>query len=87
MNHALFEKYSSSQDFFYTKELNEIIEEPEKNVYTHAVAAFKEWGYYDDDTEEMRRMYQQSEFGNKIEMITEYYKFHRDVPMCFERPL
>ena len=32
-------------------------------------------------------MYEQHEYQGKIEMISEYYKFHRDVPMCYNKPI
>jgi hypothetical protein len=35
----------------------------------------------------MRRSYQVEEFCPKIEHLSEYYKFNRDFPRCFDKNL
>ena len=34
----------------------------------------------------MRRIYKNTEFSHKIKLLTEYYKFHHDIPRLFMLP-
>ncbi len=38
-----------------------------------------------DDEELLKRDYAAHEYPGKIEMLSEYYKFHRDIPKIFEK--
>lgn len=41
--------------------------------------------FFADEEEKLRRWYRGEEFGGKIEMLSEYYKFHRDLPLWNDR--
>ncbi len=42
---------------------------------------------YDEEEEYMKRFYKQTEFGFKIQALTEYYKYHKDIPRMFMVPV
>lgn len=50
-----------------------------------AYIQFQDNNFYDSDEEYMKRVYRDDEYPKKIEMLTEYYKFHRDLPVWNER--
>ena len=79
MNDYLFEKYASSQNYFYTKEINEILQ----NQCSIKVVRFKEYQVIDDDDTYLKRFYRFSEYNQKIHLLTEYYKFHINIPRIF----
>ena len=35
---------------------------------------------YDDDDEFLKRIYLREEYGGKLALLSEFYKFHRDMP-------
>jgi hypothetical protein len=39
----------------------------------------------DNLEENMKRWYRYEEFDGKIKMLSEYYKFHKDIPHVVER--
>lgn len=78
-NTNLFQKYSSSQNYYYTKEINEIL----SNQRNPALIRFKDQVTCDEEEEYLKRYYQVREYQNKIKLLTEYYKFHKDIPRLF----
>ena len=78
----LYEKYSSSQNYYYMKEVNFFI----ANVGTPVVVAFQETLQMHSEDEVLRRFYHKREVWSKIESLTEYYKFHTEVPRLFIQP-
>lgn len=83
VNKALYSKYSSSQNYYYTKDINEILADSR----TTAVIAFKDALHYDEEDEYLKRFYNYSEYDFKIKMLTEYYKFHNDIARVFMTPV
>lgn len=51
INHSLYGKYSSSQNFYYGKEIDEILEEALSSAYIN----YQDFNYYDDDEEYLKR--------------------------------
>jgi hypothetical protein len=79
INSFLFAKYSSSQNYFYSKEINNII----TGERTPVTIRLTDYNCFDDSEDLLKRFYQIEEYPIKIEMLTEYYKFHEDVPRFF----
>ena len=44
---------------------------------------FKDNVYYDENEEYLKRFYKNTEYLTKIQILTEYYKFHKDIPRLF----
>ena len=83
LNQFLFEKYSSSQNYYYTKEINNIL----SGVRTPAVFNYTDNLHYLEDENLLKRIYKVEEYPKRIEMLTEYYKYHEDVPRLFMKPV
>ncbi|KRX08420.1 hypothetical protein PPERSA_12901 [Pseudocohnilembus persalinus] len=76
---ALYSKYSSSQNYFYLKDINELSsKEPNSKQI-----ALKDQYFYDDNEEYLKRIYEISEYDFKIKALSEYYKYHKDIPRNF----
>jgi hypothetical protein len=82
INRALFSKYSASQNYYYTKDVNDIT----SNQRTGAVILFKDYQTLDEEDEFLKRFYRMQEYSGKITMLSEYYKFHVDIPRLFMLP-
>ena len=81
---ALYTKFSSSQNYYYTRDINDIL----ANTRAQAVIHFKdEITWNDDEDEYLKRYYQIQENDFKMKMLAEYYKFHKDIPRLFMIPI
>ncbi|CAD8173521.1 unnamed protein product [Paramecium pentaurelia] len=83
MNYRLYEKYQHSQNYYYIRDINEIL----SDVETKIVINYKDQLVIDEDEEYFKRFYQIKEFPQKIELLTEYYKFHVDIARIFQEPI
>ncbi|CAD8157682.1 unnamed protein product [Paramecium octaurelia] len=83
MNYKLYEKYQHSQNYYYIRDINEIL----SDAQTKIVINFKDQLAIDEDEEYLKRFYQLKEFPQKIELLTEYYKFHVDIARIFQEPI
>lgn len=75
----LYEKYSSSQTYFYTNKINEIVRERRSAVNIF----YEDVEYLLDLEENLKRWYQMREFDNKMFTFKEYYFYHQDCPRIF----
>ena len=80
---ALYNKYSQSQNFYYAKDINDFID----NNPTSSNITYKEQCFQDDEEEYLQRFYMNWEHEERIVLLTEYYKFHEDVPRTFLKRL
>ena len=53
---------------------------------TKAVILFKDLIHLDEEDEYLKRYYKYSEYPHKIKLLTEYYKYHNDIPRMFMLP-
>ncbi|CAD8187916.1 unnamed protein product [Paramecium octaurelia] len=83
INSKLFNKYCQSQNYYFTRDINEILNE----ATTKSTVRFKDWNYYDEQDEYLKRVYHLSEYPVKIQLLTEYYKFHHDIARMFQEPV
>jgi hypothetical protein len=82
MHSRLYQKYSSSQNYYYTRDINAILTKKE----TVANINYIDTKEFDKKKEYLRRFYKASEHKGKITLLTEYYKYHREIPRCFMIP-
>ncbi|KAM3131147.1 hypothetical protein pb186bvf_016727 [Paramecium bursaria] len=80
---TIYHKFCQSQNYYYTRDINEIMAEST----TKAVIRFKDWITMDDDEEYLKRFYKLDEYPQKIQLLTEYYKFHTDITRIFMEPI
>ena len=83
MNKFLYEKYSSSQNYYYSKEINSIL----GGNRTPAAFIYADVLNYIEEENLLKRIYGIGEYPKRIDMLTEYYKYHEDVPRLFMKPL
>ncbi|CAD8146044.1 unnamed protein product [Paramecium pentaurelia] len=79
LNKALFAKYSSSQNYYYSKDINDIIDEES----TPAVVFYRDLECIVEEEEYLKRSYAKKEATSKIKALLEYYKYHKDIPRLF----
>jgi len=82
ISEALYEKYSATQVYYYTSDINDIL----NHERSAAVELFKDMLIFDDVDEFLKRYYKRSEYKNKIKLLTEYYKYHNDIARLFMKP-
>ena len=80
---SLYEKYSTSSNFYFSRQIDDLL----SNACSEQVTTFHEILYDLENFEFMKREYTRSEFTNKILHFSEYYKFNRDIPRCFDKDL
>lgn len=68
----LYHKYSSSQTYFYSNKINEIVKERRTAVKIF----YEDIEYLSDGEENMKRWYHGREFGPKMAAFKEYYFYH-----------
>ncbi|CAD8111304.1 unnamed protein product [Paramecium primaurelia] len=79
LKRALYCKYSQSQNFFYEKDINDIIEDRSVKCTIH----YKDHLHYNDQNEYMRRYYRFFESDDRLPALLEYYKYHINIPRNF----
>lgn len=80
--HTLYEKYSSSQNYYNAKEIGEYL----SSARTSGAIKIRDFLDFDNSNEFLKRFYSSGEYQGKIRMLSEYYKFHRDIPRLFMLP-
>ena len=75
----LYEKYSSSQNYYYLKDINAILNAQR----TPSAIMYKDHEDYIERQEVLKRFYFIEEYGMKCEQLTEYYKYHQEIPRIF----
>lgn len=79
INKALYVKFAASQNYYYCKDINEILSKTRNKISIN----FKDQQSYDEEEEYLKRYYPAREINGKLTILTEYYKFHSDVPRIF----
>ncbi|CAK67018.1 unnamed protein product (macronuclear) [Paramecium tetraurelia] len=79
LQQSLAYKYSQQDTYFYTKSLNEYIE----NARLPHVINFHYETNCNEQSEYLRRTYDIHEIATKLTLLTEYYKYHNEIPRCF----
>ncbi|CAD8209117.1 unnamed protein product [Paramecium pentaurelia] len=81
LKRALYCKYSQSQNFFYEKHINDIIEDRCVKCNIH----YKDHLNFNDQNEYMRRYYRFFESEDRLPALLEYYKYHINIPRNFQK--
>ena len=76
----LYLKYSSSQNYYFTRDVNSLI----GGAQTVFTIQYQDEVFLMTKEESLRRTYKDTEYQSKIKYLTEYYKFHDDVPRFFQ---
>lgn len=81
INHRLYEQYSSSQNYYYMKDVNAIL----ANQRIPSVIKYRDMEDQMKKEEVLRRVYFLEEYDSKFQQLTEYYKFHKEIPRIFSK--
>ncbi|CAD8106494.1 unnamed protein product [Paramecium primaurelia] len=76
IRHTLYHKYATSQNYYYTKDINEIL----SKTSTARTILYNDYLCYDEEDEYIKRFYEIHEYPPKSKLLTEFYKFHKDLP-------
>lgn len=79
----LYRRYASSQNHYFTRDINEFIH----SVNTPCVVTFYERLALAESEELLRRVYFRHEQRCRVQNLTEYYKFHIEIPRLFLLPV
>jgi len=82
INRALYYKYASSQNYYYTKEINDIL----NNARKKHVIYYKDLIVSTEEEEYISSYFNNEGYTSMIPQLLEYYKFHKEIPRLFMLP-
>lgn len=74
--------YSQSQDYYHSNKIGSIMSQGS----FPSVVQYNDIQTMLDEDEYLKRFYSLHEYDNKIKLLSEYYKFHKDIPRLFLIP-
>lgn len=80
---ALYTKFASSQNYYYTREINDIL----LGTRSQRLIKFNDFMTFDEECEYLKRFYQIEDYWLKLKVLTEYYKYHKDIARLFMLPI
>lgn len=83
LNRALFLKYSNSYDHLQLKEIEEFVQ-PKRKVH---IINFKDNVLYEQEEDYMTECFSFKQIYKKIQFLTEYYKYHNEIPRFFMKKI
>lgn len=87
MNQALSAKHISHSNNHHILPIDILLklEDPTTAQEMQEYIVYKELIFVDNVDENMKRVYRAEEYHGKCKMLSEYYKFHKDIPHVVER--
>lgn len=82
LNQGLFHKFTASQDFFYTRDLNAIISKRKKPMYIR----YCDDNFWDDDREHFKFYYKKEDALLLMDELKSFYSQFKDYARSFEQP-
>lgn len=84
---ALYYKYSSSQNYFYSKEINNFMETPTDLKIRSRLINFQDLIAIEERNDYFTKLFNKTERLEKLKFLVEYYKYHNEIPRMFLRPI
>lgn len=81
LNHMLYKKYSSSQNYYYIKDINEILTDSR----TSAAIEFKHMADFNSEGEHLNKFVDTANHDRKMRGLVDYYRYHREIPRVFAK--
>ncbi len=81
INSRLYKKYSSSQNYYYIKDVNDIL----SDARTQAVIHYKQLMDLDTESEQVRKFVDDDNYIRKMRGLVDYYRFHKEIPRIFAK--
>ncbi|KAM3128369.1 hypothetical protein pb186bvf_019497 [Paramecium bursaria] len=82
LQQSLSYRYAQSQNYHYTKSVNEVI----GNLRTSNTIRHRDLVMWDTEEELLNKEYTTCSAWDKLRMLGEYYKYHNDIPRMFMLP-
>ncbi len=83
LNHRLYEKFSSSQNYYFLRDVNAIVADER----CKAVITFKDLLDFSSPKESCEKLYRRKEYRRLIAEKCEFYKFHKEIPRMFSKEI
>lgn len=83
LNSMLYSKYSSSQNYHYLKDINDIL----LHERTPSTLAYKQSEELLNQSENLDTFFDLEEYTPQMEDIVEYYKYHNEIPRYFGKDI
>lgn len=81
INSRLYQKYSSSQNYYYIKDVNDIL----SDARTQAVIHYKQLMDLDAESAQVRKFVDRENYLRKMRGLVDYYRFHKEIPRIFAK--
>ena len=81
MNAQMYKKYSSSQNYYYIRDINDIIGE----TRTQAVILYKQTMDFQTEGEQIKKYVDSQSYPRKMRGLVDYYRYHKEIPRVFAK--
>lgn len=81
INHKLYHRYASSQNYYYLKDINHILTEERSS----SLITYKDQMALLTSDELLKKYYKMKDYQGKVSKLCEYYKFHKEIPRIFAK--
>lgn len=81
VNSMLYKKYSSSQNYYYIKDINEILADArtvDAIEYKHAIDCIT-------PGEHLKKFIERENYDRKMRGLVDYYRYHKEIPRVFAK--
>jgi hypothetical protein len=79
----LYKKYSSSQNYYYIKDVNEIISDSR----TPTAIEYKQIIDYSLPSEQLKKFVELEHYDRKMRSLVDYYRYHKEIPRVFAKSI
>lgn len=83
INHRLYERYSSSQNYYFLRDINFILGDDR----CKAAITYKDLLQFGAVQEHIKKLYRIRDYKGKMLQLCEYYKFHKEIPRMFSKEI
>lgn len=83
INSYLYSKYSSSQNYYYIKEINEIL----SDARCTELIRFRQLADFTQPKEYLQELVPREQSSQLIRSLTDYYRYHKEIPRMFAKSI
>lgn len=83
INSYLYSKYSSSQNYYYIKEINEIL----SDARCTELIRFRQLSDFSQPKEYLQELVPRDQSSQLIRSLTDYYRYHKEIPRMFAKSI
>jgi hypothetical protein len=83
INHGLYERYSSSQNYYFLRDVNQILGDDR----CRAAITYKDLLHFGQVGEQLKKFYRIRDYRGQMAQLSEFYKFHKEIPRMFSKEI